>query len=126
MDKTLERLKRKRMLELQRMLLEKQTEEHASDEEKKEPSSEELLGRFFVGRAWEIWNLAKAQYPSVMPKIEAMLVSAIKQNKINQKIDGASLAQFFRQVGIPIRLQTRIRYAEHGELKTIEEKLKEK
>jgi hypothetical protein len=32
---------------------------------------------------------------------------------------------FFRQIGIPVRLETRIRISEHGELKTLEQKMKE-
>jgi len=32
---------------------------------------------------------------------------------------------FFRQVGLPVHLETRIRVSEHGELKTLEQKIKE-
>jgi len=78
-----------------------------------------------VGRAWEVYNAARAQYPTVNPQIEAMLLAAIKQGKVRQKIDGASLAQFYRQIGIPVRLNTKIKYSEHGELKTLEQKMKE-
>jgi DNA-binding TFAR19-related protein (PDSD5 family) len=125
MDSELERLKRKRMLELQRRLLKKKTEEKIGEEEISKPTNDEFLSSYFIGRASEVWGAAKNQYPQITPQVEAMLMSAIRQGKLKQKIDGASLAQFFRRVGIPVRLQTKIRYSDHGELKTIEEKLRE-
>lgn len=126
MDNELERLKRRRLMELQRRMLKKQAPEETHEEEEREPTPAEVLGGYFVGRAWEVYNAARAQYPTLNPQIEAMLLAAIKQGKVLQKIDGASLAQFYRQIGIPVRLNTKIRYSEHGELKTLEEKIKEK
>jgi len=128
MDEELERIKQKRLEELRRkMLLDqiKEKEPETEPEPAKEPTNEEMLGKYFGNRAWEVWNAAKHQYPQVMPKIEVMLVDAIKQGKIKDYIDGANLMGFFRQVGIPVRLDTKIRVSEHGELKTLEQKIKE-
>ena len=128
MDDELERLKQKRLDELRRKMLLNQLKEKEPESEPepaKEPTNEEMLGKYFRNRAWEVWNAAKHQYPQVMPKIEVMLVDAIKQSKIKDYIDGANLMGFFRQVGIPVRLDTKIRVSEHGELKTLEQKIKE-
>jgi len=126
MDDELERIKQKRLEELQRQMLLKQIkEQEPKPEPAKEPTPEGLLGRYFKDRAWEVWNAAKAQYPTVMPQVEKLLVDAIKQGKVKDVIDGASLMGFFRQIGIPVRLETRIRISEHGELKTLEQKMKE-
>ena len=128
MDEELERLKQKRLEELRRKMLLNQIKEKEPETEPepaKEPTNEEMLGKYFGNRAWEVWNAAKYQYPQVMPKIEVMLVDAIKQGKIKDYIDGANLMGFFRQVGIPVRLDTKIRVSEHGELKTLEQKIKE-
>jgi len=128
MDDELERLKQKRLEELRRKMLLNQIKEKEPETEPepaKEPTNEEMLGKYFRNRAWEVWNAAKYQYPQVMPKIEVMLVDAIKQGKIKDYIDGANLMGFFRQVGIPVRLDTKIRVSEHGELKTLEQKIKE-
>jgi DNA-binding TFAR19-related protein (PDSD5 family) len=126
MDEELERIKQRRLEELRRkMLLNQINEEQPAPEPVKEPTNDEILGRYFRNRAWEVWNTAKHQYPQVMPKVEAMLVDAIKQGKIKDYIDGANLMGFFRQVGLPVRLETRIRVSEHGELKTLEQKIKE-
>lgn len=130
MDDELEKIKQKRMEELQRKIFLKKIKEKQPKSEPvslpKEPTNEELLDRYFKGRAWEVYNTAKYQYPKVMPQIENILIDGIKQGKIKEAIDGASLFNFFRQIGIPIRLKTKIRIAEHGELKTLEQVIKEK
>ncbi len=128
MEDELERLKLKRLEELRRHVLLKQFKEQekkSEPETHKEPTNDEILDKYFKDRAWEVWNSAKYQYPMIMPKVELLLVDAIKQGKINEFIDGASLMGFFRQIGIPIRLETKIRISEHGELKTLEQKIKE-
>lgn len=118
----LERLKRRKMLELQRRLTKKR---EPKQEKPEEPNPEELLNKYFYGRAWEIYNIAKDQFPKVMPQIEMALVEAVKEGKIKQRIDGESLYHFLRQLGLRVRLQTTIRYKEHGELKTLEQKIRE-
>jgi len=126
MDDELERIKQKRLMEMQRQMLLKQiTGQKPKPEPAKEPTNDEILGRHFGDRAWEVWNAARAQYPQVMPQVEKLLVDAINHGKVKDKLDGASLMGFFRQIGIPVHLETRIRISEHGELKTLEQKMKE-
>lgn len=121
MEDELERLKQRKLMELQRRLLKKKELPVQSDE----PSHEEVLDRFFHGRAWEVYNAARAQFPKVMPQVEKVLVEAIEAGKINRRINGESLYHFLRQIGLPVRLQTTIRFKEHGELKTLEQKVRE-
>jgi len=125
MDEELERLKRRKMLELRRRMIE-ESAEAIEDEPPKEPTPREILDSHFRGRAWEVYRAAEAQFPTVMPQIERVLVDGIRQGKIGDHIDGESLFLFLRQVGLPVRLQTRIRYKEHGELKTIGQHMKDK
>ena len=125
MDKELERIKRRRMLELQRRIL---REEKVEEEPEKpaEPTPRETLGGMFYGRAWEVYETAKIQYPTVMPQVEQALVEGIKSGKIQDRIDGESLFAFLRQLGLNVRLNTKIRYKDHGELKTIGQRIKER
>ncbi len=123
-DDELEKLKRRRMLELQRRLHRSESKPEA--EKPKEPTPEEILGRFLVGRAWEVLGAARAQFPKVMPQVEEALIEAFKAGKIKETIDGGMLLQFLRQVGLSVRVQTSIRYKDHGELKTIGQRIKEK
>jgi DNA-binding TFAR19-related protein (PDSD5 family) len=128
MDEKLERIKKRRMLELQRQLLLKQSEEEQKQvkegKEEKEPTKIEILNSVFIDRAWEVYRTAWSQYPRIMPEIETLLVEAIKNGKIKQKITGAELFQFFKQIGSPVRLETKIRYSEKGELRTLQDKIR--
>jgi len=125
-DDELEKLKRRRMLELQRRLHRSESKPEAESKKPEEPTPDEVLGRFLVGRAWEVIGAARAQYPKVMPQVEEALIEAYKAGKIKETIDGGMLLQFLRQVGLPVRVQTSIRYKDHGELKTIGQRIKEK
>jgi programmed cell death protein 5 len=125
MDEKLERIKRRRMLELQRRMLQ---EEKAEEEPEKpaDPTPRETLDGMFSGRAWEVYETAKIQYPTVMPQVEKALVEGITSGKIQDRIDGESLFVFLRQLGLNVRLNTKIRYKDHGELKTIGQRIKER
>jgi DNA-binding TFAR19-related protein (PDSD5 family) len=125
LDEELERIKRRRMREIQRKLL-KQESPEKKVEKPKELTSDEILNNFFSGRAWEVYETAKKQFPMVMPKVTEALVEGIKSGKIKERIDGESLFVFLKQVGLRVRLNTSIRYKEHGELKTIGQRIKEK
>ena len=128
-DSEIERIKRKRLLDMQRrMLLEKAREQQLEKEKDKpaEPTNEEILQSYLIGRAWEVIGAARSQYPQIMPRVEEALVDAIKSGGIKSKIDGESLFQFFRQIGLQVRMNTTIRYKDHGELKSISQRLKEK
>jgi len=128
-DSEIERIKRKRMFDMQRrMLLEKAKEQQLEKDKDKpaEPTNEEVLKSYLIGRAWEVIGVARSQYPQVMPRVEDALVDAIKSGGVKSKIDGESLFQFFRQIGLQVRMKTTISYKDHGELKSISQRLKEK
>ena len=130
MDDELERIKQRRLEEMKRQLLLKQLKKQAAEtepekEKPKELTNKDVLDRHFGDRAWEVYNAATYQYPQVMPQVEQLLVDGIKSGKIRDVIDGAALMGFFRAIGIPVRLQTTIRISEKGELKTLEQKMKE-
>jgi programmed cell death protein 5 len=126
-DDELERLKRKKMQDLHRRMAAADAAQAAqalAKDKPKEPSTDQMLDTIFGDRAWEVWRIAREQFPQVIPQIEQALIDAVKQGKIREKIDGGGLAMFLRQIGLPLRLNTQIRFAEHGELKTLQQKLK--
>jgi programmed cell death protein 5 len=128
-DDELERLKRKKLQELQRRMAAHDAAQAAralAKDKPREPTVDEMLDRIFGDRAWEVWRQARKQFPKVIPQVEQALIDAVKQGKIAEKIDGGGLAMFLRQIGLPLRLDTKIRFSEHGELKTLEQKLKAK
>jgi len=129
MDDELERIKQRRLEEMKRQLMLKQIKEKEAaepePEKPKQPTNRDILDSQFGDRAWEVYNAAVYQYPQVMPQVEQILIEGIKTGKIRDVIDGAALMGFFRSIGIPVRLQTTIRISEKGELKTLEQKMKE-
>jgi len=120
-DRELEALRQKKLMELKRLLQKREKEKRG--EERVDPRK--ILDKFFIGRAWEVLNAAKAQYPQVARYVENMLVKLIMEGKIRSKISGEELYGLFRRLGIRVRLKTRIQILEHGKLKSLEEKIKE-
>ena len=127
MDDEIERIKQRRLEEMKRRMLLKQIEAKREPEPEKprEATNQEILDAMFGNRAWEVYNAAAYQYPRVIGQVEKILVDGIKEGNIADIIDGAALMGFFRQIGLPVRLNTKIRISDHGELKTLEQKMKE-
>jgi len=72
-DDELERLKRRRLHELQRRM--RREEQEAEEEQKpREKTPEEILSGYLVGRAWEVLRAARAQFPQVMPRVEEAML----------------------------------------------------
>ncbi len=119
-DRELEALKQKRLRELQkRMAL-----QESRKEQKERDSSHQILGKIFKGRAWEVFNAAKAQFPDSMPEIERVLERLALEGKIGE-MEGEQLLGLFREIGLRVRLNTTIKVLSHGEAKTLSEKFKE-
>jgi programmed cell death protein 5 len=121
-DRELEAIRRKKLLELRRQL---QKKEEPETREERAETSREILSRFFVGRAWEVFNAANDQYPEATSHIEKTLAKLIQEGKIRSEISGEELYGLFRTLGLRIKLQTRIRVLEHGKIKSLEDKIKE-
>lgn len=100
--------------------------EQKEQKEKKPRDSEEVLMSLFVDRALEVWTAAKQQYPDVTREVAKALAQVIESGKLKESITGEQLYWLFQQLGLPIRLETKIRILESGELKTIAQKLKER
>jgi len=124
-EKELELYKRKKLLEMQMRLLAKKAEEEKKQEEpEKAPDPKEVLNRIFVDRAWEVFEAARRQYPRVTQTLQDELVRLILSGKLKEQITGEQLLWLFRKMGLDVRMETKIRILESGELKTIAEKLK--
>ena len=132
-DSEIELLKQRRLLEMRRRLLleraeamkEEEESEREEGEEKVKLGPKEVLKKRFVGRAWEVWGAAEAQYPAVTEKIAGAMASLIEAGRLAGPITGEQLYSFFRRLGLRVRLKTKIRIYESGELKTIADKMKE-
>ena len=122
-DTELDRLRQRKLLQMQKRFLTKKTKGKTIS---KEEENWALLNQAFIDRAWEVFKAAQLQYPEKMKRIENVLVQLISEGKIREKISGEELYSFFHQLGLRIELKTHIRFMEHGKLKSLEEKIKEK
>jgi DNA-binding TFAR19-related protein (PDSD5 family) len=132
-DPQIDLLKRRKLQLLKRRLLIEKIEADKKAEEAEEasnpapplPQPKDVLQQVFVGRAWEVWNAAVAQYPQVSKELERALVKLIKSGRLRNQITGEQLFWFFRRLGVRVRLNTKIRIYESGELKSIADKIRE-
>ena len=126
-DRELEQLKRKKLLAMQKRLL---TEKAADAKKlrKREPGTKPkaILKTVFTESAWEIWQVAEQQFPRATEAVAKALATLVQTGKIREKVTGEQVYWLFKQIGIPVRLKTRIRILEGGELKTIADKLRGK
>ena len=93
-------------------------------EQPKEITSEEILKRVFVGRAWEVYEATKRQYPQVAGRLFSELARLVETGQLGGQITGEQLYGLLRQIGLDVRLDTKIQVLEHGELKSVADKFR--
>ena len=120
-DTELERIKRQRLAKMQRTLSTKQQQEQATSNK---PEPRQVLQKVFVGRAWEIYNAAMQQYPRIAEQIFRELAQLVQTGQLQGQITGEQLYGLLRQIGLDVRLDTKIQVLEHGELKSVADKFK--
>jgi DNA-binding TFAR19-related protein (PDSD5 family) len=116
-DRELQAIKQGKLRELQRRLAAKQ-------KKIEKISADNILDRIFKGRAWEVFNSASVQFPDVMGKLKDALVDLASSGKLHE-VTGEQLYFLLRNLGLRVRLETRIRYTDHGQFKSLGEKIKE-
>jgi DNA-binding TFAR19-related protein (PDSD5 family) len=116
-DSELAAIRQKKLREIQRRFSVKQTQPDTT-------GPKDVLNRIFKDRAWEVFNSATAQFPVEMSKVRKILTELAVSGKITQ-ITGEELFVFLKKLGLDVKLNTTITYASHGQLKTLEEKMKE-
>jgi DNA-binding TFAR19-related protein (PDSD5 family) len=119
-DSELERLKRQRLAEMQKRMTAKQQSHTESG--KIEPTK--VFEKVFVGRAWEVYHAARTQYPIIADQVFQELAGLVQLGKVRGQITGEQLFGLLRQIGLDVRLDTKIQVLEHGELKSIADKFR--
>jgi len=119
-DSELERLKRQRLAEMQKRMTAKQ--QSHTEPGKLDPSK--VFEKVFVGRAWEVYHAARTQYPIIADQVFQELALLVQLGKVMGQITGEQLFGLLRQIGLDVRLDTKIQVLEHGELKSIADKFR--
>ena len=106
---------------MQKRITVKQQQAQAASN-KPEPSS--ILQNVFVGRAWEVYYAAKRQYPQIAEQILQELAQLVQTGQLKGQITGEQLYGLLRQIGLDVRLETKIQVLERGELKSLADKFR--
>jgi len=121
-DAELERLKSRKIQDMQRRLLEQ--EKKKAVQQKQPQAPRELLKTILVGRAWEVLDAAERQYPVPTRALEAELVRLVLAGQLKGPVSAEELMWLFRRLGMDVRLETKIQVFESGELKSLADKFK--
>ncbi len=108
----------------ERKLREYQKRLAPKEDKPKTVNQQEVLDKIFRDRAWEVFNTASQQFPEAMSRVREVLVKLASSGRLTE-VTGEELYFFLRKLGVDVRLDTKINYASHGELKSLEEKMKE-
>jgi len=124
-DSELERLKAKRLAEMQKNISTKQ-ETPSDSKPQKETASEnprDSLIKVLGFRGIEVLENAESQFPNESKMIVEKLFELIKSGEINESIDGGKLLTLFRSVGLNVRMATKINVEQDGKFVSLSDKL---
>ena len=121
-DKVLEKLKKKRLAEMEKNLAIKNQQKESSQKEKS-LSPREILLKFLGYRGLEVLQNAESQYPSETKIVVEKLAELLQSGEINEEIDGGKLLVLFRSVGINVRMENKINVEQDGKFVSLSDKL---
>jgi DNA-binding TFAR19-related protein (PDSD5 family) len=123
-DSELERLKAKRLAEMQKNISSQQKIEETTKTISKKPTENPrtlLVGKLGY-RGLEVLENAESQFPNETKIIVSKLSELIKIGEINETLDGGKLLALFRTVGLSIRMKTKINVEQDGKLVSLSDK----
>ena len=126
-DSELEKLKAKRLAEMQKNISSKEKSEKISEsteskKEKPEKPRDSLVSKLGF-RGIEVLENAEFQFPNETKMIIVKLSELIKTGEINEIIDGGQLLSLFRSIGLNIRMATKISVEKDGKFVSLSDKL---
>lgn len=123
-DSELERLKAKRLAEMQKNISSRQdVPQNKPEENKPVENPREYLVAKLGFRGLEVLENAESQFPNETKIIVTKLYELIKTGEINEEIDGGKLLMLFRSVGLNVRMATKINVEQDGKFVSLTDKL---
>ncbi len=116
----LELLKRRILLEMQRQAL-----QQSSAKARKEVSFLEVFLDSLTDDGRKMFERAVEQYGDAAKRVGEKLGRLISAGRVRGSFDAEAVYWIFRELGMPIKLETRIVYKRGGEVKSISELLRE-
>lgn len=124
-DHELEMLKAKRLAEMQKNIS-SQAKPKPAEEKKKTQSFRDTVVQRLGYRGMEVLQNAEYQFPNETKQVVDKLGELIQSGEINEEIDGGKLLALFRQVGINVRMATKINVEQDGKFVSLSDKLTSK
>ena len=129
-DKELEKLKEKRLAEMQKNISFKQKQKELvaarKDQQKNAPTLRQILVNRLGYRGLEVLENAETQFPNETKIVVEKLAELISSGELNEQIDGGQLMLLFRAVGLNVRVHTKINIEQEGKFVSLSEKLSNK
>ncbi len=129
-DKELEKLKEKRLAEMQKNISLKQKHEELlstnKEKQKNIPSPRNILVSKLGYRGLEVLENAETQFPKQTRIVIEKLAELISSGELDEQIDGGKLLLLFRAVGLNVRVETKINVEKEGKFVSLSEKLSSK
>jgi DNA-binding TFAR19-related protein (PDSD5 family) len=124
-DSELERLKAKRLAEMQQNISSRLTVEKVTDhsQHKETKNSRDILVKYLGFRGLEVLGNAEVQFPNDTKTVVEKLAELIISGEITESIDGGKLLTLFRSIGLNIRMNNTINVEQDGKLVSLSEKL---
>jgi len=123
-DSELERLKAKRLAEMQKNISSLKKTQSAEEPEKKETQNPRDVVLSFLGfRGQEVLQNAENQFPIETKSIIVQISQLIKTGELNEKLDGGQLLSLFRSIGLNVRMNTKINVEQDGKFVSLSEKI---
>ncbi len=126
-DSELERLKAKRLAEMQKNISTKQEPEPTqTTKENVTENPRDSLIKILGFRGLEVLENAESQFPTETKMIVDKLFELIKTGEINESLDGGKLLNLFRSVGLNVRMATKINVEQDGKFVSLSDKFSNK
>ena len=123
-DSELERLKAKRLAEMQKNISTKQKSDPTpTTKETVTENPRDSLIKILGFRGLEVLENAESQFPAETKMIVEKLSEVIKSGEINEILDGGKLLALFRSVGLNVRMETKINVEQDGKFVSLTDKL---
>jgi DNA-binding TFAR19-related protein (PDSD5 family) len=127
-DSELERLKAKRLAEMQQNIsTRKEIETSPTNLQSKVTKNPRdiLVGRLGF-RGLEVLQNAESQFPNDTSMVVEKLAELITSGEITEILDGGKLLALFRSIGLNIRMETKINVEQDGKFVSLSDKLSSK
>ena len=124
-DSELERLKAKRLAEMQKNLSSQEKTTEPKPEQKSENSRDVVVPKLGF-RGLEVLENAESQFPNETKIVIKQLSELIKSGELPEILDGGKLLALFRTVGLNVRMATKINVEQDGKFVSLSDKLKTK